>query len=100
MTALERMQEVVERPHDYATEWKSRAGREVFGYFCTYVPEEIMYAAEILPVRVLGKSESQDLTDVYIPTTVWCPHSRDCLAQGLMGRYKYLDGVVNTFCLS
>lgn len=87
----------MERSHDYATEWKSRTGRKVFGYFCTYVPEEIIYAAGILPVRVLGRAESQDQTDVHIPT-FWCPHSRDCLAQGLMGRYKYLDGIVSTFC--
>ncbi len=35
--------------HDYAREWKARTGGKVLGYFCTYVPEEIPYAAGVLP---------------------------------------------------
>jgi len=79
--------------HKYARHWKIRTGRKVVGYFCTYVPEEIIYAAGILPVRILGTHEPEDVTAPHI-LGMYCPFCRDCLAQGLKGRYDYLDGIV------
>jgi benzoyl-CoA reductase subunit C len=79
--------------HTYAKAWKERTGGKVVGYFCTYVPEEILYAANILPVRILGSHEPQDVTEAHI-FGMFCPFCRDCLAQGLKGRYDYLDGIM------
>ena len=79
--------------HQYAKEWKERTGGKVMGYFCTYVPEEILYAADILPVRILGSHEPHDVTEAHI-FGMFCPFCRDCLAQGLKGRYDYLDGIM------
>jgi benzoyl-CoA reductase subunit C len=79
--------------HDYARQWKERTGGKVLGYFCTYVPEEIPYAAGVLPVRILGSHEPQDVTEPHI-FGMFCPFCRDCLAQGLKGRYDYLDGIM------
>ncbi len=79
--------------HDYAKAWKERTGGKVMGYFCTYVPEEILYAADILPVRILGSHEPQDVTEPHI-FAMFCPFCRDCLAQGLKGRFDYLDGIM------
>ncbi len=79
--------------HQYAKEWKARTGGKVIGYFCTYAPEELMYAAGILPVRILGSHEPQDVAEPYI-VSMYCPFCRDVLAQGLQGRYDYLDGIM------
>ena len=79
--------------HTYAKEWKEKTGGKVMGYFCTYVPEEILYAADILPVRILGSHEPQDVTEPHI-FGMYCPFCRDCLAQGLKGKYDYLDGIM------
>lgn len=79
--------------HDYAKEWQQKTGRKVLGYFCTYVPEEILYAAGILPVRILGSHEPQDVTEPHI-FGMFCPFCRDCLAQGLKGRFDYLNGIM------
>lgn len=79
--------------HDYARQWKARTGGRVVGYLCTYVPEEFLYAAGTLPVRVLGSHEPQDVTEPHI-FGIFCPFCRDVLAQGLLGRYSYLDGLV------
>ena len=76
----------------YATEWKKRTGGKIVGYFCTYVPEELLYAAGVLPVRILGSHEVQDVTEPHI-FAMFCPFCRDCLAQGLKGRFNYLDGI-------
>ncbi|MBI4287086.1 MAG: 2-hydroxyacyl-CoA dehydratase [Chloroflexi bacterium] len=86
------MKEVVSHRHEYAREWKDRTGGKVLGYFCTYVPEELAYAAGILPVRILGSHEPQDVTEPYL-YSMYCPFCRDCLAQGLLGKYDYVDGV-------
>ena len=90
---IEKLKEWYEKRHEYAREWKSRTGRKVVGYFCTYVPEEILYAAGVLPVRILGSHEPQDVTEPHI-FGMFCPFCRDCLAQGLKGKYDYLDGIM------
>ncbi|MFH1516233.1 MAG: benzoyl-CoA reductase, bzd-type, subunit N [bacterium] len=85
--------------HDYAKAWRERTGGKVLGYFCTYVPEEILHAANILPVRILGSHEPQDVTEPHI-FGMFCPFCRDCLAQGLKGRFDYLDGLmISQSCL-
>jgi benzoyl-CoA reductase subunit C len=82
-----------ETRHERAQEWQKRTGGKVLGYFCTYVPEEILYAAGVLPVRILGSHEPQNITEPHI-FAMFCPFCRDCLAQGLSGRMDYLDGIM------
>ena len=48
---------VRERRHDEARAWKERTGGKVIGLFCCDVPEEIIHAAGMLPVRLLGEHE-------------------------------------------
>jgi benzoyl-CoA reductase subunit C len=90
---FERFAEIYEQRHQYAKDWKARTGGKVLGYFCTYVPEEILYAADVLPVRILGSHEPQDVTEPHI-FGMYCPFCRDCLAQGLKNRFDYLDGLM------
>jgi benzoyl-CoA reductase subunit C len=97
---IEMFKEWYEARHDYVKQWKEKHPEgKVMGYFCTYVPEEILYAADILPVRILGSHEPQDVTEPHI-FAMFCPFCRDCLAQGLQGRYDYLDGImISQSCL-
>lgn len=92
--AIEKFKEVVTNRHQYAEEWKQRNQNKVVGWLCTYVPEEIIYAAGMLPVRILGSHEMQDVTDAHV-SSMYCPFCRDALAQGLQGKYSYLDGMVH-----
>jgi len=85
--------EWIDKRHEYAKAWKERTGNKVIGYFCTYVPEEILSAADILPVRVLGSHEPPTVTEPYI-FAMYCHFCRDSLAQGLKGKFNYLDGIV------
>ena len=75
-------------------DWKQR-GKRVFGWLCTYVPEEVLHAAGILPVRITGYDRETDLDDgnAYLYTNS-CSFSRSCLQMGLAGEYDFLDGVV------
>jgi len=70
-------------------------GKKVFGWLCTYVPEEIIHAAGALPIRIIGDSHEAELDEgnayLYINN---CSFSRSCLQMGLRGDYDYLDGVI------
>jgi benzoyl-CoA reductase subunit C len=57
VTAIEKFQQWHEHRHEYQKDWKSRTGKKMIGYFCTYEPEEIFYAFDVLPVRMLGSHE-------------------------------------------
>lgn len=83
----------VNNRHEYAKEWKKRTGRKVVGCLCTYVPEEILYAAGVLPIRIFGGHEPSSVVEPHI-FGMYCPFCRDTLAQGLLGKYDYLDGIV------
>ena len=90
---IEQFKQWYDNRHEYAKEWKERTGGKVVGFFCTYAPEEIFYAFDVLPVRVLGSHEPQDVTEPHI-FGMFCPFCRDVLAQGLKDRYDYLDGIM------
>lgn len=84
-----------DKRHDYARAWKARTGGTVVATMCTYTPEELLIAAGMLPVRVLGAHEPQNVTEPHI-FGMFCPFCRDSLAQGLLGRYAYAEGVTLT----
>jgi benzoyl-CoA reductase subunit C len=84
-----------DKRHDYARSWKTRTGGTIVATMCTYTPEEILIAAGMLPVRVLGAHEPQNVTEPHI-FGMFCPFCRDSLAQGLLGRYDYAEGVTLT----
>ena len=79
---------------DHVVEYKKQ-GKKVIGWLCTYVPEEILHAAGILPIRITGYSQETELDDgtayLYVNN---CSFSRSCLQLGLRGEYQFLDGVV------
>ena len=79
--------------HSAAKNWKKETGKKVYGYFCCLTPEEILYAADVLPVRITGTGEPLEKADEYIPPNS-CPFARSCLDAGLRGQYDYLDAVI------
>ncbi len=87
--------QIVSHRHEVARKWKAKTGGKVMGYLSIDIPEELIYAAGVLPVRILGSHEPEVITDPYMWNMMHCVFERDCLAQGLEGRYDYLDGIVN-----
>jgi benzoyl-CoA reductase subunit C len=93
--ALQSLGEVATNRHEYALQWKRKTGSPVFGCFGDYVPEEIIYATGILPVRIFGSHSPAYSADPHISPDKWCPFSRGCLAEALSGKYNYIDGIVS-----
>jgi benzoyl-CoA reductase subunit C len=90
---MDRVRKILENRHQYAIDWKARTGGKVLGYYETYMPEELAYAAGVLPVRILAKHEPDDVTDRQMYGNCYC--TRDMLNQFIKGRYGYIDGLVN-----
>lgn len=69
-------------------------GKKAVGYFCSYVPVEILTAMDLIPVRILGDmDEPVTEMDTVLPTS-FCPFLRNCINTVFRGRYDFLDGVV------
>ncbi|HLB13178.1 MAG TPA: 2-hydroxyacyl-CoA dehydratase family protein [Dehalococcoidia bacterium] len=73
-------------------DWKAKGGK-VVGWLCIYAPEEVLHAAGILPIRIMGSPEPQSIADAYLQSNM-CPFVRSCLSQGLLKEYSFLDGVL------
>jgi benzoyl-CoA reductase subunit C len=98
MNVLEKIHDIIKSPHQYPQDWKSKMGGKVIGVLCSNIPEELIYAAGILPVRLLGANEPENITRSYIFQSGFCSFARDCFAQALQGRYKYIDGILFSQC--
>ena len=96
MSALDELTSIASNlvnPH--IEEWKQK-NKKVVGFMCTYVPEEILYAANILPVRLRAPNCVETTSaDVYL-SHLNCTFIRSCLQFTLEDKYKFLDGLVFT----
>src|SRR5512136_2472829 len=80
-------------------EWKSQ-GKKVLGWLCIYVPEELIHAAGMLPVRIVADTQelSLDQANVYVAEST-CSFIRNCLQLGLDKKFDFMDGIaVCTAC--
>jgi len=74
--------------------WKD-SGKPVIGYFCHYMPPELILAAGALPLRLRGAgSEDSSLGDAYLSGRV-CTYVRHVMSLVLGGHYDFLDAEVS-----
>jgi len=77
----------------FVDKWKKKGAR-VLAYNCTYMPEEIIQAAGLLPFRIKGTGcKETTRADAYL-ATVNCSFCRACLELHMQGEYDFLDGAV------
>lgn len=69
-------------------------GRGIVGYFCCYVPLELLTALDLVPYRIQGSvREPITLADSYLET-IMCPFVRSCFDLALKGDYEMLSGLI------
>jgi len=69
-------------------------GEKVVGYFCCYVPLELLTAQRIIPYRIWGSMQDTiSKANQHFATTA-CPYARSCFDHALKGSYDFLDGVI------
>jgi benzoyl-CoA reductase subunit C len=74
--------------------WKAAApGRKVVAYMPIYVPRELIHAAGMLPVGILGAGENLEVIhgDAYYQSYI-CRIPRSTLELGITGRLDFVDG--------
>jgi benzoyl-CoA reductase subunit C len=77
-------------------QWKAAApGRKAIGYMPVYVPREIVHAAGMLPVGILGGGDALEVIqgDAYYQSYI-CRIPRSTIELGLTGRLDCLDGLL------
>lgn len=78
----------------HVDEWKA-AGKPVIGYFCQYMPPELILAAGALPLRMRGiGSKDSSHGDAYLSGRV-CTYVRHTCSLVLEGHYDVLDGEIS-----
>ncbi|MAG31438.1 MAG: benzoyl-CoA reductase subunit C [Deltaproteobacteria bacterium] len=76
--------------------WKAEdPGRKAVGFLPTYVPREILHAAGVLPVGVLGAGDQLEIVkgDAYFQSYI-CHFPRSVVELGLSERLDVLDGML------
>ncbi len=79
-----------------AREWKeARPGRKVIGYMPVYVPREIIHAAGMLPLGILGGGSDLEVIhgDAYYQSYI-CRIPRSTLELAITGRIDFVDGMM------
>lgn len=79
--------------HEEAMRLRRETGKKIVGVFCCDVPEELIHAAGMIPVRIMGEHEAPTEASLHLPVNV-CPYPKSCFDQALKGKYDYLDGLV------
>jgi benzoyl-CoA reductase/2-hydroxyglutaryl-CoA dehydratase subunit BcrC/BadD/HgdB len=82
---------ILKDPLDLSREW-SRQGHKVIGCLDSYIPEEFIHAAGMIPLRLLGSTENVVLADSYLPVFAG-KLARSILEQALQGNLDHLAGV-------
>jgi benzoyl-CoA reductase subunit C len=79
--------------NEFVRSWKD-AGRKVVGYTCSFIPEEILHAAGLLPYRIRGiGTTSLSIGDSYFGP-VNCSFPKCMLQLAGEGAYRFLDGAI------
>ncbi|MFQ5903454.1 MAG: 2-hydroxyacyl-CoA dehydratase subunit D [Candidatus Binatia bacterium] len=94
MSVLEELSSVATQiQNPYLEDWTNQ-GKKVVGYFCTYIPEELIIAAGALPFRMRAIGSTQTtLGDSYL-SYYNCSFTRHCLDLAFRGEFNFLEGIV------
>ena len=79
-----------------AREWKdAKEGRKVIGYMPVYIPREIIHAAGMLPLGILGGGDQMEVIhgDAYYQSYI-CRIPRSTIELGVTGRLDFVDGML------
>ena len=79
-----------------ARQWKAaEPGRKVIGYMPIYVPRELIHAADMLPLGIVGGGDQLEVIhgDAYYQSYI-CRIPRSTIELGVSGRLDFVDGML------
>lgn len=69
-------------------------GKKAIGYFCSYVPEEIIHAAGFVPYRMRAVDNKGTTKGSVYYSAINCSFVKSCFGKALEGEFAFLDGIV------
>ncbi len=94
MDALEKLTQLsTQLFNPSVADWKKH-GKHVIGYMCSYVPEEIFYAAGVLPIRIGARGCKNTILADAVMAPITCSFTRCVLEMALTHEYGFLNGLV------
>lgn len=90
---IELLKEIAADPYAYARRWKRESGAKVIATLCTYAPEELILAAGMLGLRIVGGVGSVFRADRHLQAYC-CSLVRGALEAALSGELDFIDGAV------
>jgi benzoyl-CoA reductase/2-hydroxyglutaryl-CoA dehydratase subunit BcrC/BadD/HgdB len=95
MGALEELFELSSSNRNSAIKAWKEEGKKVVGYWCSYIPSEIIHAGKIFPYKVKGlNAGGTSKAEVYMTPVCTCKWSRSIVQLAYDGDYDFLDGLV------
>lgn len=71
----------------------TQSGSKKIGWFCSFVPEELIMAAGLEPVRLQGQEDRVKEADGYVCSNL-CPFLKNLMETGLSSKMADIDGFV------
>lgn len=95
---LSELEDISKHPGRAVRNHIEKTGKKAVGCFPYYTPEEIIYAAGMLPVGMWGGQSEIKQADTYLQSFC-CSIMRENLEQGMSGAYDMLSAVIiPTYC--
>ncbi len=69
-------------------------GKKIIGYFCSFVPEELITAAGAVPFRMRAVNSTGTTQGDTFYGALNCSFVRHCFDKALRGEFRFLDGVI------
>lgn len=91
---LDKMISSVKAPQKALQTIKDQSGRTMIGYFHPVVPEELIYAGGLHPVRFIPNFEDSITRGNSYFQTYLCSYLRADFDQAIKGKFAYIDGII------
>lgn len=92
--AMEPFREVVTNLYNRRIREEKDAGNKIIGYFCSYLPAEIIYAAGAIPYRITGIPGRDIGAGTTYLSARTCTYCRNVLTLALENDLSFIDGVI------
>lgn len=94
MDIMQKIRVIADSAGNIHLEEAKKSGGKIMGYFCSYIPEEILHAAGFIPYRMRAVgSDYMSKGDVYY-SHLNCSFVRHCFDMVFRKEYEFLDGVI------
>jgi len=94
MNKSDEIKNIINNAKAIAEDTLKRKDKPIIGYFCSYIPEEIIHAAGAMPYRMNAlNSTGTTQGDIYY-SHLNCTFARHCFDKAMQGIFSFLDGVV------